>query len=466
MPMTDFIADERTIAAISTPPGSGGIGIIRISGSRSLGVLKQIFKPHKPDCDYRSHHLFYGNIVDPHDQRLLDEVLVVSMAAPRTYTREDVAEIHCHGSFLVLQNILELILQHDVDLAEPGEFTKRAFLNGRIDLTKAEAVIDILAAKTRKGIDIAQEQLAGALYERVDAVRGALTGMRALIEVSIDFPDEDIEIVNRGELASQLDTEVVAPIDHLLRCADQGRIYREGISVVIVGRPNVGKSSLLNALLQEERALVTAVPGTTRDSIEEHIDVLGMPVRITDTAGIRRDADEVEELGIKRARRLLNQADIILFMIDGAAGVDPEDIELYATVRHKPVIVLINKIDLVGDNERFGLSSLPKDLQKVMISAREQSGMDELRQILFDTVTGGRDQWQEESCAPNLRHKRSLQKAHSACTRIQEGLDTAITSDLLAVDLQECLDHLGDIVGETTTEDILDVIFEQFCLGK
>lgn len=464
--MTDITGENTTIAAISTPPGSGGIGIIRMSGPASLTVLKSIFKPHSDSCDFRSHTLFYGNIVDPQTEKLLDEVLVVYMQSPKTYTREDVVEIHCHGSFLVLQNILECLLHHDVELAEPGEFTKRAFLNGRIDLTRAEAVIDILAAKTRKGVDIAQEQLAGALYEKVEAIRQVLTEMRAIIEVAIDFPDEDVDIVDTQNLLARLKNEVTLPIEYLLRCADQGRIYREGVSVVIVGRPNVGKSSLLNAVLQEDRALVTAIPGTTRDSIEEHVDIEGMPVRIADTAGIRDSADEVEELGIQRARKLVNQADIVLFMIDGAAGISVEDRQLFATVAHKPMVILVNKVDLLAENEEVDLHFFAEHLPRVMLSAREQTGMTELRKTLFTMATGGRDQWQEEACAPNLRHKNSLQRARAACQRVGDGLELGMTSDLLAVDLQECLDQLGDIVGQTTTEDILDVIFEQFCLGK
>jgi len=464
--MTNLSADTATIAAISTPPGSGGIGIIRMSGPSSLAVLQAVFSPHKSSCDYRSHNFFYGTIVDPLEDRIIDEVLVVYMRAPKSYTREDVVEIHCHGSFLVLQNILELLLRYDVQLAEPGEFTKRAFLNGRIDLTRAEAVIDILSAKTRKGVDLAQEQLAGALYEQVDQIRKVLTNIRALIEVAIDFPDEDVEIVDRSKHISLMEEKVNNPVDHLLRCADQGRIYREGVSVVIVGRPNVGKSSLLNAILQEDRALVTAIPGTTRDTIEEHVDILGMPVRIADTAGIRDDADEVEELGIQRARKLINQADIVLFMIDGAIGVTEEDTKLFATVSHKPIILLINKVDLLPDAEKDEFSFFAAGLSRVYISAKMQSGLDQLRRTLFSSATGDRGQWQEDACAPNLRHKQSLLKAREASARIVDGLTMGLTSDLVAIDLQECLDHLSDIVGETTTEDILDVIFEQFCLGK
>lgn len=458
--------EERTIAAISTPPGTGGIGIIRMSGSHALPVLKSVFHPHNPSCDYRSHTFYYGNIIDPISNLIHDEVLAVYMKAPKTYTREDVVEIHCHGSFLVLQNILELLLRYEVVLAEPGEFTKKAFLNGRIDLTRAEAVIDILAAKTRKGVDLAQEQLAGALYQRVDRIRSSLTHMRALIEVAIDFPDEDIDIVDRDALLSQMKSEVLKPVAHLIQCADSGRVIREGISAVIVGRPNVGKSSLLNSLLQEERALVTSVPGTTRDSIEEYIDVMGMPVKIADTAGIREGADEVEELGILRAKRLINEADIVLFMIDGAAGLVKEDRELYETVSHKPLLLLINKVDLFSGEVKEESFAIGDEVPRISLSAKKHVGIEELRNLLFKTVTGDETQWQEEGCAPNLRHKQSLKSADEAAKRVVEGLELGLTTDLVVVDLQDCLDQLGEIVGETTTEDILDVIFEQFCLGK
>lgn len=456
---------DSTIAAISTPPGSGGIGIIRMSGDRSLAVLRKIFLPHDPHCRYRSHQLNYGRIVRPGEGKIIDEVLAVYMRAPKTYTREDVVEIHCHGSFLILQQILEIILSEGVDLAAPGEFTKRAFLNGRIDLTRAEAVIDILAAKTRKGIDQAQAQLAGALYQRIDTLRRALLQMRALIEVAIDFPDEDIEIVDHGRLLEMLRQEVAEPLRHLIAAADQGRLYREGISVVIAGVPNVGKSSLLNALLQEDRALVTAIPGTTRDSIEEFVDIEGMPVRIVDTAGIRDNVEEVEELGIQRARLLIQQADLVLFMLDGSRELSAADMQLFKTVAAKPLITVVNKIDLERGN-RLDLAGLHGHGQEVRISAKHQSGIAELKRAIFARVVGSRDQWQEEACSPNIRHKQALLAAQEACARIEESLMGRSSCDLIAVDVQECLDQLGIIVGETTTEDILDVIFSQFCLGK
>jgi len=460
-----LLSAEETICAISTPPGAGGIGIIRISGPESLSILKKVFVAKDLFCSFSSHHLYYGHIQRPADEKTLDEVLAVFMAAPKTYTREDVVEIHCHGSFLVLQNVLELIMDQGARLAEPGEFTKRAFLNGRIDLTQAEAVIDVLAAKTRKGVDLAQEQLSGALYKRIEPIRNSLIRMRAIIEVAIDFPDEDVEIIDYDTLINQVEEEVNSPIQYLLQQADQGRIYREGITVVIAGLPNVGKSSLLNTILQEERALVTSVPGTTRDSIEEYVDIKGMPVRLIDTAGIREEAGEVEGLGIKRAKELINKADLVLFMIDGSRAVTDGDRRLYKTVSHKPLLQVISKIDLCKD-DAGSLPSLGEPGKVVKISAKRQIGIDELKQKILDSITTGLEQWDEGGCAPNVRHKHALLGAREASKRVLDALQTRLTSDLIAVDLQDCLDNLSSIVGETTTEDILDVIFAEFCLGK
>ncbi len=457
-----------TIAAISTPPGAGGIGIIRVSGPEALAYLQTIFFPHNPACSaFESHRLYYGQIVHPHSKQVLDEVLAVYMAAPKTYTREDVVEIHCHGNYLVLTSILELLLSLGVRLAEHGEFTKLAFLNGRIDLTRAEAVIDILSARTRKGLDLALEQLGGSLYGRVNTIRNALVRMRAIVEVAIDFPDEDVDIVDHSTLRQQLADEVLSPLRQLLRHAEQGRVYREGIAVVIVGVPNVGKSSLLNTLLREERALVTAIPGTTRDTIEEYIDIRGVPVRIVDTAGIRSGADMVEELGIERARKQIQQADLVLFMLDMERGVQEEDIELFSLLSHKPMLLLANKMDIHGQKEGVEqfVRSHPK-LPFVQISAKKNQNIEALKDAIFTKVVGGNEQWQEENCAPNIRHKDGLQRAVVAAEFFDEGLKISSTNDLLAIDLQECLDQLNGIVGITTTEDVLDVIFEQFCLGK
>jgi tRNA modification GTPase len=456
---------DDTIAAISTPPGAGGIGIIRISGRDALPILKKLFTPKNTSCSYRSHQLYYGHIVRPATGRIVDEVLAVLMQAPSTYTREDVVEIHCHGSFLVLENVLELVIECGALIAEPGEFTKRAFLNGRIDLTQAEAVIDILSAKTRKGVDIAQEQLSGGLYKRIDPIRQSLSHARAVVEVAIDFPDEDIEIVDHTNMIAQMRDDVVTPLKKLLASASQGRLYRDGVAMVIAGLPNVGKSSLLNTLLQEDRALVTAVPGTTRDSIEEIIDISGVPVRVIDTAGIREGAGEVEELGILRARDLINKADLVLFLVDGSTAVSDQDLVLYKEVCHKPVIAVINKVDLCG-KEPADLSGFTGLAGQLLISAKIQTGIEELKQAIFTQIISGTEQWEEESCALNLRHKVALASAVEASERMVSTLEQGLTYDLIAVDLQECLDCLAEIVGETTTEDILDVVFEQFCLGK
>lgn len=460
-----FTYTEDTIAAISTPPGAGGIGIIRMSGDDALGVLKTLFRPKDQACTYRSHRFYYGHIHDPEDDRVLDEVMAVVMKGPQSYTREDVVEIHCHGSFLVLRNILDIIVSCGVRLAEPGEFTKRAFLNGRIDLTRAEAVIDILSAKTRKGVDLAQEQLSGALYKKIDPVRKSLASMRAVVEVAIDFPDEDVEIVDASDMARQIRQEVQLPLRRMLGNVSQARLYREGISLVIAGRPNVGKSSLLNTILQEERALVTAIPGTTRDSIEEIIDIEGVPVRIIDTAGIRSGGGEVEELGIIRAKDLINKADLVLFLIDGSLQVSAEDRDLYREVAHKPVLLVINKMDLCKD-DNCDITGLATGADVVKISAKEQQGISALKQAVFNRITSDTEQWEESGCAPNLRHQIALKKAAAATERVLSTLEAGLTNDLIAVDLQECLDCLGEIVGETTTEDILDVVFEQFCIGK
>lgn len=459
-------ADEATIAAISTPPGAGGIGIVRISGPLAVPILEAVFRPSKAHFPLESHRLHHGHLLETRSGRILDEVLAVYMAAPHTYTREDVVELHCHGSYLVLQNVLEVVLAGGAVLATPGEFTKRAFLNGRIDLTRAEAVIDILSARTRKGVDLAQEQLAGALYRRIEPIRARLMRMRALIEVAIDFPDEEVEIADHHLLLEQLREEVASPLSKLLGNAERGRLYRQGVSIVIAGLPNVGKSSLLNALLQEERALVTSVPGTTRDSIEEVIDVFGIPVRIIDTAGIRDTTGEVESLGIQRARELINSADLVVFLIDGARGVKEGDVDLYHQLRHKPLLPVVNKIDLCGDRLP-DMSPLAGVERWLTLSAKHQEGIEELKQAIFSRFSGGSgEQWEEEGCAPNLRHKAALQQALQACARLAQSLENGLSNDLLAVDLQECLDCLSVIVGETTTEDILDVIFAEFCLGK
>jgi tRNA modification GTPase len=461
--------DEATIAAIATPPGPGGIGIIRISGVAALPALARIFKPSSRSGRLVNRKMHHGWVVTPETGVPIDEVLAVYMQAPHTYTREDIVEIHCHGSYLVLQEILTLILStgENLRLADPGEFTKRAFLNGRIDLTRAEAVIDLLQAKTREGREFASVQLGGRLHEMVMAIRDSLIAVRAILEVAIDFPDEEVEIIDQDSLARQLQTGVLAPLEALLALSEKGRIYRDGIAVVIVGRPNVGKSSLLNCLLREERAIVTPVPGTTRDTIEEFLDIKGIPVRIIDTAGIRETCEEVEEIGIRRARQKLSDADLVLFMIDGAEALEEADRSLFDSICGKSVIVVCNKMDLVPERDGSEYMQAFPGLPVVRISARTGAGLADLEKAVYNSVTDSDSGWDPgHECVPNLRHRVSLSGALAAAENARDGLLRQAAPDLLAVDLQSVLEHLGDIVGETTTEDILDTIFSRFCIGK
>ncbi len=466
---------EDTIAAIATPPGPGGIGIIRISGPLSLQIFQNLFvSRHKGrQQDPESHRMYYGWIVDPGSGSPVDEVLSVFMRAPNTYTREDVVEIQCHGSYLVLQEILNAITACGARLAEPGEFTKRAFLNGRLDLTQAEAVVELIEAKTDQGRSMAVGQLQGKLHEKVTAIQGSLAAMRAVIEVAIDFPEDETDILEHAALMQQLDDQVAGPLQELIARADEGKIFREGISAVILGRPNVGKSSLLNTLLEEDRALVTSVPGTTRDTIEEFINIRGMPVRIVDTAGIRHTSETVEELGIQRARAKLADAELVLFMLDAAEPLSDEDRELYGSVKQdsgrQKVLLVLNKIDIAADITPEQYSTELGDEELVQVSAKEHTGITDLKDAIFSLITGNREGpgWDPGvTVVPNVRQKDALKKALEACSGIKEGLAADVTPDLLAIDLQAALDHLGDIVGATTTEDVLDLIFERFCIGK
>ncbi len=456
---------EPTIAAIATPPGPGGIGVIRMSGDRSLDILKRVFRPKNIDKGFTSHHLSYGVVAEPETGQMIDEVLAVYMAAPYTYTREDVVEIHCHGSFLILQQVLSLLISMGAVLASPGEFTKRAFLNGRIDLTRAEAVMDLLDATTSAKLDMARSQLGGGLYDQIMAIRLQLLVCRGIIEVAIDFPDEDAEIIDAGRMTSDMQHHIIAPLDDLIRSSRRGQVFREGVSVVILGRPNVGKSSLLNGLLRQERAIVTAVPGTTRDTIEEMIEIRGLPVRIIDTAGIREHAGEVEEIGISRAKAKLERADFVLFLIDGPGGISDEERALQKLVQGKPVLYVVNKIDIM-DYDPSAFAEFCGTAPQFGISAKHHQGIKELEDGLFALVTKGEDWEPGHGVVPNLRHRLALEKGLAAAQRVREGLEQGLPADLLAVDLQDVLDGLSDIIGETTTEDVLEVIFEQFCLGK
>jgi tRNA modification GTPase len=467
---------DTTIAAIATPPGSGGIGIIRISGEQALPILKLLFKPNLcqdnlPDFKFNNRRLCYGWIIDPKSGVLVDEVLAVFMQAPHTYTTEDIVEIQCHGSYLVLQQILELVFAAGAVPSFAGEFTKRAFLNGRIDLTRAEAVIDLIEARTREGLQLATGQLKGRLHRQIESIREVLIAIRAIIEVAIDFPGEDLEIINHEDLLLQLHQGVITPLQNLIAAADQGKIFREGISVVILGKPNVGKSSLLNSLLREERALVTEIPGTTRDTIEESINIRGMAVRIIDTAGIRDTTGIVEGMGIQRAQEKLAVAVLALLLFDSSQPLDSEDRELYKRIRGEnrncPILIVANKTDLPEENGFSKNIKLLADEPLVRISAKTHAGIDLLAETIFKMMTGDAETFDPKGAIiPNVRHKDAMCKALAACEQLADGLQNNLSPDLLAIELMTALDHIGEIIGETTTEDVLDVIFNRFCIGK
>jgi len=463
--MATHNGDDATIAAIATPPGPGGIGIIRVSGKAAHDVYHHFFRPFRPKRPLQSHLLRYGWMVDPETGRRIDEVLAVFMRAPHTYTREDVAEFHCHGSYVLLEEILQHILRFpDVRLAAPGEFTKRAFLNGRIDLTRAEAVIELLTARTAASAHKAVDLLSGSLASRIEKIRGVLLEVKAILEVAIDFPDEEAEITTPDELAARLEEQAARPLFELAESARRGRILQEGVSVVILGRPNVGKSSLLNLLLREERAIVTDLPGTTRDTIEEHLDICGLPVRIIDTAGIREQADQVEEAGIRRALAKAQEADLVLFLFDAAEGWSDEDQRLFERLGKTRCLVIGNKMDKLDGAADHVCRRLDREV--IFLSARTGQGLDQLERAIFREVTG-RSHWDPgDMVVPAVRHSEPLRKAAEAARLVAQGLGQGLAMDLAALEVQEALDCLGEITGETTTEDVLDAVFSRFCIGK
>lgn len=399
--------------------------------------------------------------------QVLDEALAVYMRAPHTYTREDVVELHCHGSSVVLQEVLRAVLESGARPAQQGEFTKRAFLAGRIDLTRAEAVVDLLQAQTGTSAQLAVHQLQGELFDRLEPIRGELVHILALLEVAIDFPEEDVEIVQHAQMIERLRTVILAPLEHLLAMADQGKILREGVKIVLAGQPNVGKSSLLNALLQEERALVTPLPGTTRDTIEERFVIHGIPMHLVDTAGIRRHKDPVEALGIERALQKVQQADLVLFLVDAVVGSGEAGRELYQTIRDKSHIVVINKRDLVEEDRIATLGALFPGIAVVAVSAKHRQGMQELRDAIYHSVVGEQAAFCEQmTCAPNTRHRALLTKTLAACQSLEQALQQGAPVDLLAVEVQTALEHLGEMTGLTTSDEVLDLIFSRFCIGK
>ena len=451
-----------TIAAISTPIGEGGIGIIRVSGDRAREIAGTIFIPKKSG-GLKSHRFYYGDIINPDNSTCLDEAMVVLMLAPKSYTTEDVLEVQCHGGYLVAQKILELVVRHGARLAEPGEFTKRAFLNGRIDLVQAEAVIDVIRGKTETALALAQHQREGLLSRKIENVKEGIAQSLALLEAYLDFPEEDIEFAGNLEINNLVNNSLVS-IEALLSGYNEGKVLRDGVSVLIAGKPNVGKSSLLNTLLKEKRAIVTSVPGTTRDIIEEVVNIKGLPVKMLDTAGIRETHDEIEREGVKLALEKIPLADLVLFVMDASRPFDSEDQLLHKAVEDSIVLVVKNKCDLPE------VLSLPTELAKrptVNISTYTGTGIDNLCEQIFNTFLSGEAVDGREYVAVSQARQRDvlLRARDSLCSFVQHFAE-GMNMELVVLDLRDALYAVGELTGETTPDDILDLIFQRFCIGK
>jgi tRNA modification GTPase len=454
-----------TIAAIATALGEGSIGIIRVSGSEAIDVVDKLYKGKNKLSTVDSHSFNYGHIIDPESRDVIDEVFCAVMKAPRTYTGENVVEIQGHGGIVAIQRILRLVLSHGARLAEPGEFTKRAFLNGRIDLSQAEAVIDVIRSKTDAAMKVAMKQVEGQLSKKIRALRQKMVEMLAHIEVTIDYPEHDVEDVTIQHVITEGDL-VVEEIDRLLAGATTGKILREGLKTVIIGKPNVGKSSLLNALSRTNRAIVTDVPGTTRDILEEQINLRGIPLNIIDTAGIRETEDIVEKIGVERSRSALEEADLVLFMVDASRPLNETDRELLAAVQPYPTIVILNKLDLPRVLELKELRAQAEGKKIVETSVATGEGLEELERAVEDLFLSGGIEGKEGTYVSNARHVGLLERGRREMAEALESARMGMTLDLVAVDIRDCWMSLGEVTGEAIGEDLLDQIFSQFCLGK
>ena len=451
-----------TIAAISTPKGEGGIAIIRISGDKSFEILDKIFVKKNPNANLGFYKLNYGFIKD--GEKTVDEVMAVRLKAPKSYTCEDIVEINCHGGTLVSEKVLELVLRNGARHAESGEFTKRAFMNGRIDLSQAEAVMDIIHGKTEKSISLSLEQLRGDLRDKIASFKKALLDVTAHVNVVLDYPEEGIDDPLPSNLRENLEN-VYAEADRLISSYDKGKKIKEGIKTVIAGKPNVGKSTLLNSLLKEERAIVTHIPGTTRDVIEEIINIKGIPLVLTDTAGIRKTEDIVENIGVEKSKKFIENADLVLLVLDASRELESEDREVIEEIQNhnKKTIVLLNKIDLERKIEldEFGLENI------LEISAKDNIGIEDMEERIYSYIVEENvEDSSEKLIITNIRHKTALEKTKDAIRNIFETIDAGMPMDLISVDLKEALDSLSEITGEISSEDILDHVFGNFCVGK
>lgn len=454
-----------TIAAISTPLGEGGISVIRVSGPEAVSGVDRIFRSKTSISDAATHTVHYGHIQNPRTKETIDEVLVTIMRAPRSFTMEDVVEIGCHGGIISVKYVLELVLEQGIRLAEPGEFTKRAFLNGRIDLSQAEAVIDIIRSKSDRAHKMALKQAEGVLSSQIRQIRHELVELMAHIEVNIDYPEHDVEEMTTRFIQDKCQA-AISQIDRLLKTAEQGKVIREGIVTAIVGRPNVGKSSLLNALAQENKAIVTDIPGTTRDVIEEYVTINGIPLKLLDTAGIRETSDLVEQIGVEKSRNVLTDADLILLVLNANEQLHEDEVELLKQLNDRQLLVLINKTDLPRKLDMSKLVELVADNRIVEMSIQENEGLEALENGISSIFFSGKLESGESAQVSNVRHIHLLKMAKASLEEAINASEQSVPIDMIQIDVRESWEHLGELVGDAIGESLIDQIFSQFCLGK
>ena len=456
-----------TIAAISTAPGEGAIGIVRISGDLAISIASSIYQcGTKKLEEQKTHTIHYGHIVDPKSGEIYDEVMVSVLRAPKTFTREDIVEINCHGGIVAINRVLQLVLRMGARLAEPGEFTKRAFLNGRIDLSQAEAVMDLIRAKTDKSMQLAMRQLDGQLSHLIQNLRQEILNTLAQVEVNIDYPEyDDVEEMTL-QLLREKTQRVLQGIRALLNTASQGKILRDGLKTAIVGRPNVGKSSLLNVLLREEKAIVTDIAGTTRDTIEEYVNVRGVPLQLIDTAGIRETDDVVEKIGVERSRKALKEADFVLLLLNQSETLQEEDIRLLETTKGMKRIILFNKTDLPSKLSTEDIAPYANEEEIVTTSMLNKEGIDQLEEKIAGYFFQGQMNERDATYLSNTRHIALLEKAEQALVEVQNGMEMEMPVDLIQIDFTRAWDLLGEITGDSVQDELLTQLFSQFCLGK
>ncbi|CAC8298744.1 TPA: tRNA uridine-5-carboxymethylaminomethyl(34) synthesis GTPase MnmE [Staphylococcus aureus] len=458
--------DLDTITSISTPMGEGAIGIVRLSGPQAVEIADKLYKGKHLLNDVPSHTINYGHIIDPESKEVIEEVMVSVLRAPKTFTREDIIEINCHGGILTINRVLELTMTYGARMAEPGEFTKRAFLNGRIDLSQAEAVMDFIRSKTDRASKVAMNQIEGRLSDLIKKQRQSILEILAQVEVNIDYPEyDDVEDATTEFLLEQ-SKEIKQEINRLLDTGAQGKIMREGLSTVIVGKPNVGKSSMLNNLIQDNKAIVTEVAGTTRDVLEEYVNVRGVPLRLVDTAGIRETEDIVEKIGVERSRKALSQADLILFVLNNNETLTQEDYTLYEVVKNEDVIVIVNKMDLEQNIDINEVKDMIGDTPLIQTSMLKQEGIDELEIQIRDLFFGGEVQNQDMTYVSNSRHISLLKQARQTIQDAIDAAESGVPMDMVQIDLTRTWEILGEIIGETASDELIDQLFSQFCLGK